>query len=46
MFCGEGNNIKISQLEIKSFIKLDEDRDKIGLILTDERKACDCCSFF
>ena len=46
MFCGEGNNIKVTQLDIKSFIKLDEDRDKIGLILTDERKACDCCSIF
>ena len=46
MFCGEGSNIKVTQLDIKSFIKLDEDRDKIGLILTDERKACDCCSVF
>ena len=46
MFCGEGNNIKVTQLDIKSFIKLDEDRDKIGLILTDESKACDCCCIF
>ena len=46
MFCGEGNNIKITHLDIKSFIKLDEDRDKIGLILTDEKKACDCCNVF
>lgn len=46
MFCGEGNNIKVTQLEIKTFIKLDEDRDKIDLILSDERNACDCCSIF
>ena len=43
MFCGEGNNIKVTELEIKSFIKYDEDKDKFGLILSDERKACDCC---
>ena len=43
MFCGEGNNIKITELEIKSFIKYDENREKFDLILSDERKACDCC---
>ena len=43
MFCGEGNNIKVTELEIKSFIKYDEDRDKYGLIISEERKACDCC---
>ena len=46
MFCGEGNNIKVSELEIKSFFKYDDDKEKIGLILSDERKACDCCSIF
>lgn len=44
MFCGEGNNIRVTELEIKSFIKCDEDRDRFAMILSDERKACDCCS--
>ena len=43
MFCGEGNNIKITELEIKSFIKYDENRERFDLILSDERKACDRC---
>ena len=44
MFCGEGNNIKVTKLEIKSFIKYDEDKEKFGIILSEERKECDCCS--
>ena len=44
MFCGEGNNIKVTKLEIKSFVKYDEGRDKFGILLSDERKECDCCS--
>ena len=44
MFCGEGNNIKSTKLEIKSFVKYDEGRDKFGILLSDERKECDCCS--
>ena len=44
MFCGEGNNISVTELEIKSFFKYDEDRDNFGLIISDDRKTCDCCS--
>jgi hypothetical protein len=46
MFCGEGNNIKIDELNIKSFIKYDEDRERIGLIISDEKKNCECCNIF
>jgi hypothetical protein len=46
MFCGEGNNIKIDELNIKSFIKYDEDRERIGLIISDEKKNCECCNTF
>ena len=44
MFCGEGNNIIVTELEIKSFLKYDEDIDKFGLIISNDSKACDCCS--
>jgi hypothetical protein len=44
MFCGEGNNIIVTELEIKSFFKYDEDIDKFGLIISNDSKACDCCS--
>ena len=46
MFCGEGNKIKVSELEIRSFIKYDEDKDRIGLIISDEQNNCDCCQIF
>ena len=44
MFCGEGNNLIVTELEIKSFLKYDEDIDKFGLIISNDSKACDCCS--
>ena len=43
MFCGAGNCAKVTELKIRSFSKYDEDKEKIGLILSSEKKSCNCC---
>ena len=43
MFCGEGKSAKVTDLKIRSFIKNDDDKDKIGSILSSEQNSCDCC---
>ena len=43
MFCGEGKRAIVDDLKIRSFIKLDEEKDKAGLLLSSEKKSCDCC---
>ena len=43
MFCGEGESAKVSDLKIRSIIKNDEDKDKFGSILSNEKNSCDCC---
>ena len=43
MFCGEGKSAVVTDLKMRSFSKFDEDKDQIGLILSSEKKSCDCC---
>ena len=43
MFCGEGKSAVITDLKMRSFSKFDEDKDQLGLILSTEKKSCDCC---
>ena len=43
MFCGVGDSNKVTDLKIRSFSKYEEERDKSGLILSAEKKSCDCC---
>ena len=43
VFCGEGNSSVVTDLKIRSFSKFDEDKDQVGLILSSEKKSCDCC---
>lgn len=44
MFCGEGKSAKVMDLKIRSFDKCDEDMEKVGVLLSTEKKSCDCCS--
>ena len=43
MFCGEGKSAVVTDLKMRSFSKFDEDKDQLGLILSTEKKSCDCC---
>ena len=43
MFCGEGNNVIVTDLKIRSFPKSDEDKDRAALLLSTENNSCDCC---
>jgi hypothetical protein len=42
MFCGEGKSAKVMSLNIRSFDKYD-DTEKVGLLISAEKKDCDCC---
>ena len=43
MFCGEGKSAKVMDLKIRSFDKNNEDTEKGGLLMSEEKKNCDCC---
>ena len=44
MFCGEGKSAIVNDLKVRSFIKLDEEKERTGLLLSSEKKSCDCCT--
>ena len=43
MFCGEGNKVLVTDLKVRSFNKYDEGGERVGLLLSTEKKSCDCC---
>ena len=43
MFCGEGKSAKVMDLKIRSFDKNYDDIEKVGLLISSEKKDCDCC---
>ncbi len=42
MFCGEGKSSIVTDLKIRSFAKCEEDKDQVGLLLSSEKKSCEC----
>lgn len=44
VFCGKGNSSLITDLKIRSFSKyVDDEKDRVELLLSGEKKSCDCC---
>ena len=43
MFCGEWKSSIVTDLKIRSFAKCEEDKDQVGLLLSSEKKSCECC---